>query len=282
MARIRRLVRSRCGAPFHSALADAVVNRLRAWRYFASRVANRLAPGHIIDRRRPAGGGLVVAVMAPDGLGKSTQVDRMYRLFNWKFSCAKLYLGTGDGQGWWLRRRIRSMYMRRRSRIDMALGERTSRPGSAGFKSAMTAFLLSAWGVLVALERHGRVRAARRMADRGFIVFCDRWPQSLQAGLMDGPTRLRTPSAPSRLRRWELALYDRMSRIQPDLVVHLVGDYAVSQMRKPGEISRDEFEKRIAVMAAMRAGAPRIHVIDAGGSIEGVSKSLFGLIWKAL
>jgi hypothetical protein len=206
----------------------------------------------------------------------------MYRLFNWKFSCAKLYLGTGDGQGWWLRRRIRSMYMRRRSRIGAALGERPSRSSSGKFRSAVTAFLLSAWGVQAALERHGRVRAARRMADRGFIVFCDRWPQSLQAGLMDGPTRLRTPSAPSRLRRWELALYDRMSRIQPDLVVHLVGDYAVSQMRKPGEISRDEFEKRIAVMAAMRAGAPRIHVIDAGGSIEDVSKSLFGLIWKAL
>jgi hypothetical protein len=283
MAEIRRRVRDYCGAPVYAALMDAVANSLATWAYAASRIANRLIPGHTIDRRRPVSGGLIIAVVAPDGMGKSTQVAQMWRLFSWKFSCTKLYLGTGDGRGWWLRRWIRSVYVSRRSRIRATLLNDAVFAGpSANLKSRIGIFLLSLWGVLAALERHGRVRTARLTADRGFIVFCDRWPQSIQPGIMDGPTQQRTAEVPTLLRRWELALYDRMSRVQPDITIHLIGDYAVSEARKPGELTRDEFDKRIALMEQMRCEAPRTYVIDAAGTVDEVSKSAFGLIWNAL
>jgi len=155
-------------------------------------------------------------------MGKTTQVDRIFRLFEWKFCCARLYLGSGDGRGWWLRRAIRTLYIGRRSKIRAALLDDDAEKDSRGFKSILGDILLSIWGALVALERYFRVRSARRMADSGLLVFCDRWPQSIQAGLMDGPTQSRY--APNVLRRWEMSLYERMSRIQPDLIVHLVGD----------------------------------------------------------
>ena len=283
MANIRRLVRARAAAPRYSVLTDAVTNSVRAWRYGASRVAGRLAPGSIIDRRQPASGGLVVALVAPDGMGKSVQVERLYKLFGWKFSCVRLYLGTGDGQGWWLRRKIRALYAARRHTIRNAgLHNHAAEEGSGSWKSRIGAFLLSIWGVLVALERHGRVMAARRMADRGFIVLCDRWPQSIQPGFMDGPTRQQSAGSSPWLRRWELALYRRMSGVRPDILVHLVGDYALAEARKPGELSRGEFDKRIALMEQMRARGPGTHVIDAGKNIDEVSALLFELIWKAL
>ena len=283
MADIRKLVRARAAAPAGSIVADSITNSLRAWSYAASRIASRLVPGRTIDRRRPASGGLIVALVAPDGMGKSVQVERLYKLFNWKFSCVSLYLGTGDGQGWWLRRKIRTLYFARRDAIRNArLRGRAPEDRSRNMRSRIGTFLMSIWGVLVALERHGRVIAARRMADRGFIVFCDRWPQSVQPGFMDGPTWQRADGSPTLLRRWELALYDRMSCVRPDIVAHLVGDYAVSQARKPGELSRDEFDKRIALMERMRATGLGTHVIDAGKNIDEVSKVLFEMIWKAL
>ena len=283
MARIRKLVRARAAAPSYSILTDAITNSLRVWRYAASRILGRLAPGRTIDRRRPASGGLIVALVAPDGMGKSVQVERLYKLLNWKFSCVKLYLGTGDGQGWWLRRKIRALYLARRHTVRSAGVRDPALSGHADtWKARAGALLLSIWGILVALERHGRVVAARRMADRGFIVFCDRWPQSIQSGFMDGPTAPRRSGPPTLLRRWELALYRRMSLVQPDVVAHLVGDYAVSQARKPGELSRGEFDRRIALMEQMRSRGLGTHVVDASQSVDEVSKELFELIWKAL
>lgn len=282
LASIRRQVRTLCGGPVYSALSEPIGNVLRAWLYAASRFTNRMFPGSTIDRRRPASGGLIVAVVAPDGMGKTTQVERMSKLFGWKFCCTRLYLGTGDGRGWWTRRLLRALYLRRRSRINATLLNDTDpKDGAPSLKARLGAFLLGMWGLLAALERHSRVRAARRMAARGFIVFCDRWPQPIQPGFMDGPTR-HSRNSPRLLRAWELSLYDRMSRFRPDVVVHLTGDYAVSQARKPGELTRADFDKRIALMKEIRAGAPETHVVDADRDIDEVSKSLFGLIWKAL
>ena len=278
LANIREAVRRRSGAPVYSALTDQIVNGARAFRYAASRVMKRVIPGSI-DRRRPAGGGLLVAVIAPDGMGKTTQVDRIFRLFEWKFCCARLYLGSGDGRGWWLRRVIRTLYIRRRSSIRAAFLDERAGTGSRGLKARLGDMLLAIWGALVALERYFRVRSARRLADGGLLVFCDRWPQALEAGLMDGPTQSRGPNP---LRRWEMWLYERMSRIQPDVIVHLIGDYPISQARKPGELSREEFDKRISLMVAMRATTPEVRVISAAGDVDQVARSLFALVWKVL
>jgi hypothetical protein len=113
-------------------------------------------------------------------------------------------------------------------------------------------------------------------------VFWDRWPQSIQSGFRDGPTQRRQNESPGLLRGWELWLYGRMSRIEPDVSVHLVGDYAVSQTRKPGELSREEFDKRISLMEEIRTRAPQTNVVDAAGDLDQVSRSLFKLIWNAL
>ena len=283
LGKLRSLVRRRCLAPPHAKVIDPVINAVKTVRYAGARALNRIWPGSTIDRRRPASGGLVVAVIAPDGMGKTTQVRRMRQLFAWKFSCATIYLGTGDGEGWKIRRLIRAAYIKRRPKVRASLLSDVRPTGApASFKRRLGALLLSLWGMMVALERYASMRKASRMADRGFIVFCDRWPQDIQPGLMDGPTRPSEHRSPGRLRTWELALYRRMAQSQPDVSVQLVGSYATSQARKPGELAREDFDKRMALMEELRERFPGICVLDADRDIDAVSRSLFRLIWSAL
>jgi thymidylate kinase len=285
LSKLRRLIRDANAAPAWSIVADWLRNAVNGGRYLGTRFVNRLVPGLSIDRRCPVTGGLIVAIVGPDGMGKSTQVKRMRDIFAFKFSCLGLYLGSGDGEGWWLRRLIRLFYIRRRSEIrDTFLDGKGAGPGDPGtltVKKRVGAYLLGLWGVLIALERYNAVRKARRKAACGFLVFCDRWPQSLGHGFLDGPTRQHN-SHRTWLRTWELSLYERMNRFRPDVMVQLVADHAVSAARKPGELQRGDFEKRIDLMTELRKIDPRIQVVDAGDDLDTVSRSLFKLIWEKL
>jgi hypothetical protein len=120
------------------------------------------------------------------------------------------------------------------------------------------------------------------MAGRGIIVLCDRWPQSIQHGFLDGPTQQREGGPMTLLREWELSLYDRMAQYHPDIAIQLIGDYAISEVRKPGELTREEFDMRINLMAEIRESTPNIHMLDAGGDIDDVARSIFKLIWSQL
>jgi hypothetical protein len=216
-------------------------------------------------------------------MGKTTQVKRMSRLIGWKFSCTTLYLGSGEGKGWWLRRFIRASYVRRRSSVKGLLADKPEggeKPRSMAGRAASLMYAL--WGVLVAFERYAGVRSGTRMAVRGLIVICDRWPQSIEAGLMDGPTKPRGGYVEAWLRKWELLLYQRMAQYRPDVTIHLTGEYATSATRKPGELTREDFDKRIALMAESRRRDQDIHVVDASGDIDEVSGALFKLIWSKL
>ncbi|MDY0885636.1 hypothetical protein ACFPL7_23615 [Dongia soli] len=279
---LRQVIRQGNAAPALSVPADWLRNALNGGRYLGTRFANRLFPGISIDRRCPVTGGLVVAIIGPDGMGKSTQVKRMRDIFAFKFSCLGLYLGSGDGQGWWLRRLIRLFYIRRRSKIrDIFLDGDGLRERRPSIKKRIGSYLLQFWGVLTALERYNSVCKARRKAACGFIVFCDRWPQSLGHGFLDGPTRQDNRSR-TWVRKWELSLYERMNRYRPDVAIQLVADYAVSAARKPGELQQGEFEKRIDLMTELRKIDPLIQVVDAGNDLDTVSRSLFKLIWEKL
>ncbi|WP_018237160.1 hypothetical protein [Ensifer sp. BR816] len=284
LAKLRRSIRHGCGFSEGAGLADATVHFIRKSSYLALRLLGKLVPGAIPAKRCPLTGGLVVALVAPDGLGKSTQVDLLTRAFRWKFGCAQAYVGTGEGRGWWFRKGLQYLVTSRRRQFkNIVRGDRKDPP--SGAKGKLLAVGLALWGVLIAIERHAVVKRAHRWATRGQIVISDRWPQALRDGYLDGPMippNLASVPGLATLARLEQKLYRDMDACKPHLTLHLVSDFAVSQRRKPGEISKEGFEARMALMAELRARDKDIRAIDASGSAEAVNRELFKHVWLSL
>ncbi len=284
LARLRRSIRHSCGFSRGSGLTDAMVHFIRKTSYLSLRLLGRLVPGAVPAKRRPSAGGLVVALVAPDGLGKSTQVDLLTRIFRWKFGCAQAYVGTGEGRGWWFRKGLQHLVTPRRRQFK-AMIQRDREESRSGAKGKVLAAGLALWGVLIAIERYAVVKRAHRWATRGLIVISDRWPQAVREGYLDGPMippNLSFIPGLATLARLEQKLYQKMDACKPHLTLHLVSDFAVSQRRKPGEISKEGFEARMLLMAELRALDKDIRAIDASGSAEAVNRDLFKQIWLSL
>lgn len=286
LARLRRSIREMSGFTGRYGIADAAVHLVRKTSYLALRFLHRLMPGRLPPKRRPMAGGLVVALIGPDGLGKSTQVDRLAQIFRWKFGCAQAYVGTGDGDGWWLRKAVQSLvFPHRRHLKSLARHDGKDLSGRNWAKGGVAATALALWAVLIAFERYSVVKRAHRWATRGMIVICDRWPQSIRRGYLDGPTippHLFSVPGLSALARLEQELYRKMAECRPHLTLHLVSDFAVSEQRKPGEIRKEAFDARLLLMAEIRAKDKDIRIVDASAGIETVSRELFRHIWLSL
>jgi len=286
LARLRRSIREMSGFTGRYGIADAAVHLVRKTSYLTLRVVQRLMPGRLPPKRRPAAGGFVVALIGPDGLGKSTQVDLLTQILRWKFGCAQAYVGTGDGNGWLLRKALQSLVFPHRRRLkSLAQHDGKESFGRNWAKGGVVATALALWAVLIAFERYAVVKRAHRWATRGLIVICDRWPQALCRGYLDGPTipqHLFSIPGLSALARLEQRLYQKMAECRPHLTLHLVSDFAVSEQRKPGEIRKEAFDARLSLMAELRAKDKDIRTIDASAGIEAVNRELFRHIWLSL
>lgn len=286
LASLRRTIREMAGFTGRHGVADAAVHLVRKNSYLALRFLQRMVPGSFPPKRRPMAGGLLVALIGPDGVGKSTQAGRLAQIFRWKFGCAQAYVGIGDGSGWWLRKGLQNLVFPHRRRLKSLAhddGKDPSRRNRAKGGAAATALAL--WAVLIAFERYAVVMRAHRWATRGLIVICDRWPQAQRSGYLDGPTippHLFSIPGLSALARLERKLYEKMAGSRPHLVLHLVSDFAVSELRKPGEIRREAFDARLSLMAELRAQDKGIRTVDANGSLEAVNQELFRHIWLSL
>ncbi|WP_189343888.1 MULTISPECIES: hypothetical protein [unclassified Mesorhizobium] len=286
LAKLRRAIREMGGFMGRYGIADAAVHLARKSSYLALRFLHRLMPGSFPPKRRPAAGGFVVALIGPDGMGKSTQADRLTQIFRWKFGCGQAYVGTGDGNGWRLRKALQALVFPYRRRLKSLAGnDGEDSRGRNGPRQGVVAAALALWAVLIAFERYVVVKRAHRWATRGMIVICDRWPQALRRGYLDGPTipqHLFSIPGLSALARLEQRLYQKMAERRPHLTLHLVSDFAVSEQRKPGEIKKEAFDARLSLMAELRARDKSIRTVDASAGIDAVGRELFRHIWLSL
>ena len=269
-----------------SSAADRYLGSGEAWirrlTFFGARKFTGFSPALSAAKRRIEPGGAIFALIGPDGVGKSSQAQRVASLFQRKFRCTAVYLGSGEG-GWELRRFVKRWYHSRKGLHRDRSGTSNSQraPNQDGATGSLTKALS---GLAAALERYVTLTLARMLLYLGAIVISDRWPQNLQPGFFDGPSRA-VPNGSALIRflaSIERALYRRMARHEPDLAIHMLIDFETSRARKPGDRDPADFEQRLSLMREMRARNPNVRLVDARESFDEVTRELFRWCWLAL
>lgn len=276
LAAIRRAVRRANHASAFAPIRDWLVHTSRrAANALVTRMA-RLMSGSTMGKRHLRVG-TIIALIGPDGVGKSTQSAALARHFGKKLACRAIYLGSNDGS--WMRIRHKLALGRRRGASRKPGTSRSIR--KRGWLHVHGSAL---WRLVIALQRRRAMRQALRMARRGAIAVADRWPQTLEPGLLDGPS-VRPPDG-FRLAHYiwtiEQRIYRSIERHKPGLTIHLDCDFATSHRRKPDDISAAAFAARLALMERMRRADERIVTVDARRSQDQVFADLCGEAWRHL
>jgi len=237
-----------------------------------------------LRRKSSAAGGLTVALIGPDGAGKSTVIDEIVRWLGWRLSLRVSYLGTARPSTSTAAFQAASRLARR-----IANGLRPG-PGSASHSLSWAANLAAALRYLAeARDRESRAREGRRLASNGALVLFDRYPLSwvrLSTRPVDGP-RIAELGVPVRggvlaaMRRREEAIYRRIP--SPDLVILLTLDPAVALARKESANPDGIAAKAGAVLEAARSAAgDGVVAIDASQPLDEVVRAVESEIWRRL
>lgn len=296
---MRQLVAFReCIAP---ALAErrtygASEARLRRWGREWRAILARRTFG---QRREPAKrvsprGGLFVALVGPDGAGKSTHACEAGKWLGGKLDVALTYGGSGTGSAGLPRRALKGLgrMVRRQPTRDPAgeLDERAARQEERGTEMVFRWSVRNVGRVLTAMaldrERRARLTRARRLTNMGMIVLSDRYPQSQFLGFNDGPWLAAWTDRGPLIVRWaarrERATFLLAEASPPDLVVKLLVPFDVAAARKR-DTPPSQLRRKIAAVRALRfPSATRVVEIDAEAPLADVLLSVKRAIWEHL
>ncbi len=201
---------------------------LQMWRRVKGRTQR-----HVLQRpprKRPAGGGRVVALIGSDGSGKSTAAEGLDRWLSPVFATTRIHLGKPRRSLPWLALRA-SVHLGRRLGIAPEPAPTSDTPGVVPTARSGGTWLLS--GALTARDRRRAAARAHRLASRGRVVICDRYP--LPQITVDGP-RAAGSTLPDRGVSRRLVEIDRWlyaSIPPPDVVVVLRVSPEVAARRRP-------------------------------------------------
>lgn len=231
--------------------------------------------------KRLVAGGSVVAVVGGDGAGKSTMVGGLASWLKGPFDTRVVHMGKP-------RRGPANLVVKggvlvaRRAGLVRDWLPNYPTPDERGGRSPGTAWLL--WQVVTATDRRRQHRRVRRLAGRGCVVVCDRYPLD-QVTLMDGPRTGWVPAdAVSPLGRRLIAAEQRAyaAIAPPDLLLVLRVDPDTAVVRKRGVDPAEFVRPRSAeIFAADWAGTDAV-VLDAGGPAAEVLAQARAAMWARL
>lgn len=207
-------------------------------------------PRPVAGRHQP-----VIALVGCDGSGKSTVGTALLALLQAERPTAFCHLGKQAGN---LERKLAPLpfigpYVTGKARKE---NSRIQTGKKAGVLAAVSGFVLS-------MRRVFRFALMRCKHERGMAVLTDRYPQSSVPGPMDGPTLANLNRDGVLLRifsRVERALYARMARFRPDVVIRLNVDLETALQRKPDHVSF-KLARKIEDLARLDfSGAPIVDI----------------------
>ena len=152
---------------------------------------------NILPRRTPTTGGKIIAFVGVDGSGKSTLAADTLSWLSWKIDVQKLYFGSGSSERS-KKRKFLGELLRFFTSVKRLSAKGKRKTESSPFNlpkskknlneiSVLGKLWLILWSVTVALEKRKKVSIAYRLKSRGYLVICDRIPQSMFNNVNDGP-----------------------------------------------------------------------------------------------
>jgi thymidylate kinase len=234
------------------------------------------------NRKRLVSGGALLAVVGGDGAGKSTAVDGLVRWLGGTFRVRAVHLGKP-------RRSVTTLVTKglltvaRRARLLRSPWLPTY-PTADEHSGRSPGLAWLAWQLVTARDRRNEHRRACRLAARGDIVVCDRYPVP-QITLMDGS---RTGWVPRAQLSWlgralvgmERRCYAEMTG--PDLLVVLRVDPELAVARKTGVDPEAFVRPRSAEVFAADWASTDAVVLDAGRPQAEVMADVRGVVWERL
>lgn len=257
---------------------------MKLWRRARIAVGRRLA-GKGASRKTPERGGFLVALVGGDGAGKTTAVEGLSAWLARDFQVVSIHLGKP-------RRSALGAFAQRAwdagrpwrgaSRADTT-GASALADSSRTGRLSLRALARLVREVMKARDRCREYTRARRRADRGAIVICDRFPLP-QLKSMDAPVSARIGAHESRLARFLMRLECRYYEqiLYPDVLIVLKVDPAIAVSRKAGVELVDHVQPRSEeIWRADWTGTPAL-VVDAGRLAEQVLAEIKSLVWDRI
>jgi hypothetical protein len=231
--------------------------------------------------RRAPGGGCVVALIGIDGSGKSTVSAAVRAWLGSEVDVVPVYFGTGGGRPSLLLLPFKLMV----PLLTPLLKNKPSGSSHGKVSKAPPGLLyslsLAVWALVVAREKHTKLLAARRGADRGLVVITDRYPQNEIVGFNDGPLLTRLAWTPSWLRAWEANAYGLAERLPPDLVIKLIVGPETIARREP-DMDPEVIEKRVEDLPRLAFAGASVIAINAEQPLADVIRAAKQAIWRIL
>lgn len=223
-------------------------------------------------------GGALIAVVGADGAGKTTAVDALERWLHPQFRVVRIHMGKPPWS--WATYAIKGLL--KAVSVLEKLRPRRSPPGAVAPGNALgVRYLL--WQATTARDRYRAYRRARRLAARGALVLCDRFPLP-ELRSMDGR---RGGPLPTASRSWTGGLlanrlehyYTSIGR--PDLLVVLSIRPDLARGRS-GDDPEDRVRQRALEVLSIDWSAVDARVLDAERNVSEVHQELKSWVWSRL
>jgi thymidylate kinase len=253
---------------------------LKLWRRGTGVVRRHLLKR--LARKRMAAGGAMIALVGGDGAGKSTAVKELDRWLSKNFSTTRVHMGRPDWS--WTTIAVRGVVKLGRRLGLFPHPHSPKELAAAGTVAAFPGYPALLLEACVARDRYLTYARARRFAQIGSLVICDRFPLP-QLSLMDS-RRIEQAAKADRahgltnvLFRLEQRYYQSIA--PPDLLIVLKIDPEIAVRRKTSEDSAS-VRARCQEIWDVDWQSTSAHVIDAGRSQAEVLLDLKSLIWSKL